>query len=37
MVVLAIFLFPVIAFSQQEQPKPWEVPDEYRNMENPVK
>ncbi len=37
MILLAVFLLPVVAFSQQEQPEPWEVPDEYLNMGNPVK
>lgn len=36
----ALALTAGIAFSsmviQQEQPKPWPVPDEYKNMENPV-
>jgi cytochrome c len=35
--LLVTFMVPVIAFSQQEKPEPWEVPDEYKSMENPVK
>ena len=37
MILLAVSLLPVIAFSQQEHPEPWEVHAEYLNMENPVK
>lgn len=36
----ALALAAAITFSsmviQQDQPKPWPVPDEYKNMENPV-
>lgn len=37
MLLLAAYLLPVVAFSQQLQPEPWDVPDEYRTMGNPVK
>jgi mono/diheme cytochrome c family protein len=35
-IVMAAFLLPVVSYSQQEQPEPWAVPDEYRTIENPV-
>ncbi len=37
--VSVMFLFSLAFMSfdvNQEQPKPWPVPDEYKNMENPV-
>ncbi len=37
LILLAAFLLPAFAYSQQEQPEPWEVPDDYKTMENPVK
>lgn len=36
--LIAIFFTAFSAMKmQQEQPKPWPVPDEYKKMENPVK
>ena len=36
--VLFMAAITLMSFSvNQEQPKPWPVPDEYKNMENPVK
>jgi len=36
-VIMVFLLIPVSTVSQQKQSEPWEVPDEYKNMENPVK
>lgn len=37
LVMFAVIAFSAMATAQdQEKPKPWPVPDEYKNMKNPV-
>ncbi len=37
--VMALALITLMSFTvtRQQEPKPWPVPDEYKNMKNPVK
>jgi len=34
--VVTIFSLSLISFSANAQPKPWQVPDEFKTMKNPV-